>query len=162
MSFSGTEVTITQEADNYAFTLYPVQEVNPNKRKSSFSISLPGVSARENIFISISGMQADIALDAVLWDDGSDRANGTAPDDAILDGEVVTLQEQYHWLDQYIHDPAIGTSWTLEDTAGYFIDASGNSGEEVFLEDFDVPTISEENERWKPVRMTFRRGRNVG
>jgi len=162
MSFTGNTVTITQLQDGYEFELYPVQTVDVSQRKSSFSIAPPGQSAREAIFLSISGMEADLTLDTVFWDDGTDKANGTAPDDAILDGQVVTLQEQYYWLDQYIHDEGISTGWTLEDSEGWFIDADGNPGEEVFMEDYDTTPIGEENERWKPVRITFRRGQNVG
>ena len=162
MSFSGTTVTITQTTDGYELELYPVQTVDVNQRKSSFSIAPPGQAARENIFLSISGMNADIVIDAVLWDDGTDRSNGTAPSDGILSGEVVTLQEQYYWLDQYIHNPDIAAAWELSDSDGWFIGADGTAGEEVFFENYDTTIIGEENERWKPVRLTFRRGRNVG
>lgn len=165
MSYSGARITITRRrpsSTNYELELYPVQAADVTQRKSSFSITPPGQPAREGIFLSVSGMEADISIDATLYDDGTDRSNGTAPNNGFLAGEAVTVQEQFQYLDQVIHGPDIATEWVLTDTEGWFIGADGTPGETVFFEEFSSPVLDETAERWRPIRLRFRRGRTVG
>ena len=162
MSYAGHTVTLTLQGDGYQYEMYPVQEADTTQRKEAFSVAPPGLPARDNILLGISGMQSDITLEFAIWDDGTDRANGTAPNDSVLDGEVVTLQEQVHWLKGYIQDETFASSWTLEDSQGYFVDFDdGSTGIEVFVEEIDYPTLSQDNERWKPARMGLREGGSI-
>jgi len=165
MAYDGAKITLTRKRESgtdYEYEIFPVQQADISQSKSSFSITPPGQPAREGIFVSVSGMEADISIQAVLYDSGTDRSNGTAPNNDFLSGSVVTKQEQFHYIDQIIHAPGISVSWELTDTEGWFIGSDGTPGETVFFEDFEVPTLGEDTERWKPIRFRFRRGRVIG
>jgi len=150
--------------DPYEIKFSPIQEISPSQSKGAFSIAPPGLGPGNNIFLGISGQTNDIVLDTYLYNDGTDKSNGTAPDDDVLNGEAVTLQEQYYYLKNYIHAPTFSARWDFVDSQGYHVNPDNNdvNGIEVFFEDFDVATISEDNEGWKPLRLGLREGRTVG
>ncbi|AGC34571.1 hypothetical protein HSTV1_26 [Haloarcula sinaiiensis tailed virus 1] len=138
------------EADELQYDLYPIQEVDINSRKEAFSIAPPGLSAAENILLGVSGMQADISVRATLWDDGSDRANGT------YSSTVTTVDEQATFLEDEIHAPDFGASWELDHLTG-----AAFNDDEVFVESIEPTVISQQSPKWKPVRISLRRGGSV-
>jgi len=138
------------EASELQYDLYPIQEVDITSRKEAFSIAPPGLSAAENILLGVSGMQADLSIRATLWDDGSDRANGTYTSD------VTTVEEQATYLEDEIHAPDFGASWELDHLTG-----AAFNDDKVFVESIEPTVISQQSPKWKPIRLSLRRGGSV-
>jgi hypothetical protein len=138
------------DADERQYDIYPIQEVQISSRKNAFSISPPGLAASENILLGVSGMEADITIQAWVWDDGSDRANGT------YTSTVTTLQEQNRYAEDVIHAPDFGATWELDHTTG-----AGFNDDEVFVENVEPTVLSVENRKWLPIRFSLRRGGSV-
>jgi hypothetical protein len=141
----------TGTAPDHTYDIYPIQEVSISSQKSAFSIAPPGLAAADNILLGVSGMQADITIDATVWDDGSDRANGTNAT------TVTTVEEQHTYLEDTIHDPGFLAAWELDHLTGAAFD-----DDQVFVENVDVTPFSQSSPKWKPVSIRLRRGRSVG
>jgi hypothetical protein len=129
------------------YDIYPIQTVDLTSRKESLSIAPPGLAAKDNILLGISGMQADITLQFSIWDDGSDRANGTHTE------TVTTVQEQITYLEDDIHAPDFTATWQLDHLTG-----SAFNDDEVFVESIEPTVLSVDNPKWKPCRISLRRG----
>lgn len=132
------------------YDIYPIQSVDITSRKEAFSIAPPGLDAASNILLGISGMQADIAINCTLYDDGTDRSNGTHTT------TVTTVEEQARYLEDEIHTPDFAATWKLDHTTGNAFDE-----DEVFLENIDVTVISQQSPKWKPCTIRLRRGGSV-
>jgi len=132
------------------YDIYPVQEVSISSNKDAFSIAPPGLSAAENILLGVGGMQADISISASVWNDGSDRANGTAA------SAVTTVEEQNNYLEDVMHAPDFSAGWQLDHLTG-----NAFNDDPVFVEQIDVVPISLDSPKWKPVTFRLRRGRSV-
>lgn len=136
------------------YTMYPVQEVDENQEKPAISIAPPGASARDNFLVGVQGQNADIPLEFAIWDDGSDRANGTH------DTTVTTVGEQINYLRDEMHDPSLTVPFQLTHTpAGQFSERVYDQ-DDVYFEKFDVKTISATERKWKPATIRLRRGRS--
>lgn len=133
------------------YDLYPIETVDLRSRKEAFSISPPGLSAAENILLGISGMQADITVNFSVWDDGTDRANGTHT------STVTTVQEQLTYLEDTMHAPDFTAGWQLDHLTG-----SAFNDDEVFVEAVEPTIISRESPKWKGCRLSLRRGASLG
>lgn len=133
------------------YLIYPIQLVDVSSRKEAFSIAPPGLAASDNILLGISGMQADITITCTLWDDGTDRANGTHS------STVVSVEEQINYLEDVMHAPDFSASWTLDHTTGNAFD-----NDEVFVEAIEPTVFSQDSPKWKPCRIGLRRGGSVG
>lgn len=133
--------------DERQYDIYPIQEVTLTSRKEAVSIAPPGLAAKDNILLGINGMQADIEVRATVWDDGSDRANGTHS------STVTTVGEQITYLEDDIHAPDFGVTWQLDHLTG----AAFNS-DDVFVEEVAPTVINQESPKWKSVRLRLRRG----
>jgi hypothetical protein len=129
------------------YDIYPVQLVEINSTKDAFSIAPPGLSAAENILLGVGGMQADITITASVWDDGSDRSNGS---------NVVTVEEQTNYLEETMHAPDFSAGWQLDHLTG-----NAFNDDEVFVENIDLTPISLDSPKWKPVTFRLRRGESV-
>jgi len=154
MSASNLEklrLTLNPSTDNYQYDIYPLQSVDISTEKQAFSIAPPGLSARENILLGISGMNADITITAQAWEDGSDRANGT------FSNPVETVEEQLAYLEDDIHAPDFGASWELDHVTG-----NAFNGDDVFVESVDQTRISQQTPKWKEITIRLRRGRSIG
>jgi hypothetical protein len=138
-------------AESRRYEIYPIQSVDVSTQKDAFSIAPPGLSARENLLLGISGMQADITINAVAWDDGSDRAAGTHT------STVTSVEEQLAYLEDTIHDPSFSASWHLDHTTG----AAFNS-DDVFVESVDKTVLSQGSQKWKEFSIRLRRGQSIG
>lgn len=144
-------LTLNPSGDARRYDIYPIQSVDVSTQKDAFSISPPGLSARENILLGISGMQADITINAVAWDDGSDRASGTHT------STVVSVEEQLAYLEDIIHDPSFSASWELDHSTGAAFNA-----DDVFLESVDKTVLSQSSPKWKEFSLRLRRGQSIG
>jgi len=137
-------------AIDQTYDIYPIDSVDIRSRKEAFSIAPPGLAASENILLGVSGMQADINVTFNAWDDGTDRANGTHT------STVTTIEEQTTYLEDVMHDPGFLATWELDHLTG-----SAFNDDEVFVESVEPTIISQQSPKWKPVRMTLRRGGSV-
>lgn len=135
------------EADERQYDIYPIQEVSIASRKNAFSISPPGLAAAENILLGVSGMEADITIQAWAWNDGSDRANGTHT------STVTTLTEQTQYVEDTMHAPDFGATWQLDHTTG-----AAFNDDEVFVETVEPTILSTQDRKWLPIRFSLRRG----
>jgi len=133
------------------YDIYPLDSVDINSTKDAFSIAPPGLAASENILLGVSGMNADITIQGNVWDDGSDRSNGTHGT------TVTTVEEQNNYLEDTMHDPNFAASWQLDHLTG---DAFND--DDVFVENIEVTPISLDSPKWKPVSIRLRRGSSVG
>jgi len=132
------------------YDMYPVETVDGRSRKNAVSISPPGRPASENILLGVSGMQGDITLAFFAWDDGTDRANGTHT------STVTTVEEQITYLEDTMHAADFLAAWQLDHVTG-----SQFNDDEVFVESIEPTYLSQSSPKWKPVRMTLRRGGTV-
>ncbi|MFW5896339.1 MAG: hypothetical protein ACOCUA_03040 [archaeon] len=133
------------------YTVSMIDTVDITSRKDAFSIAPPGLAARDNILLGVSGMQADISVNFNVHDNGEDKANGTHSE------EVVTVEEQILYLEREMQAPDFAAAWELDhQTGGAFDD------DDVFLESVDVTPISADNRKWKPATLRLRRGSSVG
>ena len=137
------------DADEREYEITILETVDEQQTKEAFSISTPGASAAQNVFIGISGKQADISITFHIHDDGTDKANGTHT------STVVTVEEQIEYVRDVIQSPAFSASWQLNHETG-----SKFSNDEVFFEEFDVPLIERQSPRWKRAMIRLRRGQS--
>ena len=146
-------LTITQTTDGYEYTFVPLQGVDESQTKDAVSIAPPGRPASENILLGISGMEGDITINFAVHNDGTDKANGTAAGLGFTNDTVVTLEEQRRYLREHIHAPGFDVSWTLTHDTGAAFD-----GDEVFVENIDIPTLQRDSPKWYQSSMRLRRG----
>jgi hypothetical protein len=135
------------------YDIYPIQSVDISSTKEAFSIAPPGLAARENILLGISGMQADITISAQTWEDpsGTDRANGTHT------SSVVTTGEQNAYLEKTMHAPDFSAAWQLDHLTG---DAFND--DPVFFEGVDLNPIDRQTPKWDEISIRLRRGQSIG
>jgi hypothetical protein len=158
------------DADERQFDIYPLQTIDISSRKSAVSISPPDLPAYQNILLGISGQQADISIDCQLWADGADRSNGTAPTSTVVgideagaditytfDGTVTSVEDQAVYLEHVIHASDFDATWRLDHLTG-----NAFQDNQVFVETVDPTVISQQQPKWKPCRLSLRRGGSVG
>ena len=146
------QLTLTNVTDGHEYQMYPVTEAPETRDKPAFSVSPPGQSPDNNILLGIQGMQSDIRLQFAIWDDGTDRANGT------YSSTVVTLAEQIRYLRDVMHAPTFSVEWTLDHTPGDQFDSKVYDAAPVYIERMELPTLSVSDRNWKNATMTLRRG----
>jgi len=146
-------LTLTLTGDGYEYTFVPLQGVDESQRKDAVSIAPPGRPASENILLGLSGMEGEITINFAVWDNGEDRANGTAPVGDFPNDTVVTLEEQRRYLREFIHDPGFDASWTLDHDTGAAFD-----GDAVFVEEITIPTLQQDSPKWYRSSVRLRRG----
>jgi len=157
------------DADERQYDLYPIQSGDSRQRKEAFSIAPPGLPAGRNIFLGVSGMNDDLTIRFTLWDDGTDRSNGTAPTTATIgvdasgnditydfNGTVQTVEEQELYLKHVIHAPDFAVTWSLDQLTG-----SRFNGDQVYVESVEPTMFDSDSPKWKECRLTLRRGGSV-
>lgn len=140
----------TTTAPTNTYDVYTIQSVDINSRKDAFSIAPPGLAAAENILLGVSGMQADIAINCQLWEDGADRSNGTHG------STVETIVEQGTYLETTMQDPGFSATWELDHLTG-----AGFNDDEVFFETADYTLFDQQSPKWTDCRILLRRGGSV-
>jgi len=162
-------LTLDNSGTTRSYDISMIQTVDVNSRKDAFSIAPPGLRSSENILLGVSGMQADINVNFVAHDDGTDKSNGTAPTSAVVgvdsdgndvtysfDSTVVTVEEQLLYLEHVMQAPDFGVTWELDHLTG-----SAFNGGQVFFENLDTPVISQSSPGWKEATIRLRRGGSV-
>lgn len=133
------------------YDIYPIQSVDISSTKEAFSIAPPGLAAKENLLLGISGMQADITIQCQVWNDETDRADGSHT------STVTTIEEQITYLEDTMHAPDFSAAWQLDHLTGSAFD-----DDDVFVENIDVPVISQSQPKWRDCRIRLRRGKSLG
>lgn len=133
------------------YDLYPIQSVEPDQTKNATSISVPGQSPENNLLLGISGMARDISISFTVWDDGSDRANGSHS------ATVTTVEEQILYLEDVMHEPSFSAKWELQDLGGNLL----RGGTNVFVENIAVPYLQDDSPKWKTGTMRIRVGESI-
>lgn len=138
-------------SEGYSYDIYPIQSVDPDQTKNATSISVPGQAAENNILLGISGMGRDIQISFYLYDDGTDRANGT------YTSTVTTVAEQHTYLRDEIHEPSFSAKWELTDLTGSLF-----AGLPVFVENYSVSgLLSDDSPKWKSATLRLRVGSSI-
>lgn len=145
---------------------YPLAPSRGGQDKPAMSISLPGGKPSDNSLMGLEGMTRSFSLTTRLWNDGEDRANGTAPQDGSFsdtDGDgtedVITIEDQIDYLWNYFHSPDFSVGWTLEQKQGYV--GKRLPDMDVHLETIDIPFFDPSNVLWVEVDMVFVVGENI-
>lgn len=144
------KLNLTLKSEGYEYEMYPILNVSQNTSKDAMSIALPGQSPRDNILMGLSGMESNISIDFVIYNDGTDKANGS------YSSTIVTLSEQIDYLFYTIHDPAFDAKWELNHSDGDMF-----NNEEVSLEKIDIPYLQSDTEKWLEARMDLRIGKSI-
>ena len=103
---------IVEETTGYKYIFKLIKSIDRRQRKPFTSVSIPGKSATNNILLAIQGQEQVVDITFTIYDDGTDRSDGTAPTDVFPDG-VKTIEEQMKWLLDYIHQAKIDAKWRL-------------------------------------------------
>ena len=150
------KVRLELTSEGYQYDIYPLRGIDENQTKDAVSIAPPGQGPGENILLGIQGMQGDLTVNFALHDDGTDKANGTAPEGEFENDTVVTVGEQREWLLDYIHARDFAATWTLTHLTGDILD-----GLEVFIERPDISYLQQDSPKWTEASITLRRGSSV-
>ena len=103
---------ITETTQNYRYNLKLIQSISPRQNKPAMSIALPGMSATSNILMQLQGMERTYDITFYLYNDGTDKSEGTAPSGDFPNG-VKTVEEQMKWLMDYIHYYSTDAKWKI-------------------------------------------------
>jgi hypothetical protein len=150
------KVRLELTGDGYQYDIYPLRGIDESQRKDAVSIAPPGRAPAENILLGIKGMEGSLTVNFALHNDGTDKANGTAPTGDFANDTVVTVAEQREWLLDYIHDPGFSASWTLTHLTGDILD-----GIEVFVENPDISYLQQDSPKWTDASIRLRRGSSL-
>jgi len=116
-TYSGTS------AGNYKYIVKDLVKESDKRKSPTTSMPRPGEPAEKNILLAFQGEEGEVTLNFWLYNDGTDRADGTAPQDGTYsdtDGDgtedVVSIMEQRHFLEYYVKRAEIDATYTLYDT----------------------------------------------
>ncbi len=149
------------DGNNYQYIIRPIDDVPDEVNKETISITPPGQSAENNTQLAVNGEENNITINFFVWNDGYDRANGTAPQDGTFsdtddDGtdDVITVNEQIRYLKNYIESPQVVANWVITDTNNIYGDPSDpTTGTNVTLNRLRLPTYSRNTPKWRAVTM---------
>jgi len=150
------KLRLTLTTEGYDYLIYPIRDVDERQTKDAFSLSPPGRAASENILLGIQGQQSDITINFALNDDGSDKADGTAPAGEFTDDTVVTIAEQRRYLREFIHDPGFDAAHELTHETGEEF-----TSDDVYLEQLTIPTLEQDSPKWHDASIALRRGGSI-
>lgn len=115
-------IALTNVVSSYQYKLKLIyaQAYNPQTEKPVTPITPPGVPPEDANLMQFQGMSLRFKIEAMIYDDGTDIADGTAPQDGSFndtDGDgtedVIEIDEQVRWINFYIHRQGIGVKWNL-------------------------------------------------
>ena len=151
------KVRLELVGDGYQYDIYPLRGIDESQRKDAVSIAPPGRPPGENILLGIKGMEGTVTVNFALHDDGTDKANGTAPAGVFANDTVVTVAEQREWLLDYIHARDFDAEWTLTHTTGDIL-----NGMQVFIEEPSISYLQQDSPKWTDASIRLRRGSSLG
>jgi hypothetical protein len=154
MALDKLRLTLTTEG--YDYLIYPLRGVDERQTKSAFSLSPPGRAASENILLGIQGQQADLTVNFRLHNDGTDKANGTAPAGEFANDTVITIAEQRDWVNNYIHDEDTFSDHTLTHITGDEFDE-----DDMYVSKTSLPTLQQDSPKWHKASISLRRGGGI-
>lgn len=147
------ELTLELTTQGYQYQIYPLREVGASQDRPNLSISTPGTPASQNILIGIQGQQSELPIEFILHDDGTDKANGTAPTGEFTNDTVVTIMEQVRWLEDYIQAASTTAEWTIDHATGERF-----NNDSVAVESMNLPTLQRDSPKWHEATLRLRRG----
>lgn len=100
-------------AYQYKLVLNYVQDYGPETNKPVTTISPPGRPPEDANQMQFQGMTMRFNLAGILYDDGTDISDGTAPSTTFGADGVVDIDEQVKWINFYIHREGIGVKWNI-------------------------------------------------
>ena len=79
---------------------------------------LPALDPTNSFQFNLGGKKERFTIEFLLYNDGSDKSNGTLLDSTISDPRfsndtITTVQEQKIWLKEYIHTADLNVTWRL-------------------------------------------------
>jgi len=79
---------------------------------------LPALDPTNSFQFNLSGKKERLELEFILYNDGTDRSNGTLANSTISDTRfsndtVTTVREQKIWLKEYIHTASLSVTWRI-------------------------------------------------
>lgn len=113
----------------YEYEVKLAQSVTINAKEDSTTLPLPGTKAEESIVQAFQGESEEINISFIIYNDGTDKSNGTCPQDSDFNDpsnnpfedttgngsqDVVTIQEQIKFLKDYIKTPNISSEHQFE------------------------------------------------
>lgn len=103
----------------YEYHFEALERGNTEVKRDLNSFNFPGTEPEAAQVLKFSGKEASDRITILLYDDGSDRSNGTAPQDPVFENQdgsysVVTVFEQRWFLDRYINTASIGATVYLK------------------------------------------------
>jgi len=146
-------LTVENIDEGYEYTMAVLQGVDESLSQPAFSLSVPGTSAANNILLGIQGQQGDIRIQFYVHNDGTDKANGTAPAGDFDNDTVVTMPEQDRWLREYIRTPGFDVEFSLTHDTGEYYNA-----DDIYIEDINIPKLQQDSPKWVQAEMRVRRG----
>ena len=147
---------LTRTDTNFEYDLRRIQTTDSATEKPAFSISPPGASPQDNIFLGVQGQTREHVIRWHIYDDGSDTANGTATGQGFTDDTVVTIDEQIEWLEEHIHSAAFDAAWTVEHVNGDRLDTL-----DVYIERVSIPRFIGHPTKWLEAEITLREGESL-
>jgi len=152
---------VNDSGDNYEYSMYPITNILHGQEKPHVSISLPGQGPKDNIMMGFQGMTADLRIDFKIWNDGSDRANGSISSGVEVRTnktltEATTVNEQYLYLLYYMQDPTFDAKWKLTHTTGDRFDNL-----DVVVTNINIPALDMDSEKWLESSMDLTIGESI-
>lgn len=79
---------------------------------------LPALDPTNSFQYNLGGKKEKVTLEFILYNDGTDRSNGSLSKSTISDprfenNTIKTVQEQKIWLKEYIHTASLSADWFL-------------------------------------------------
>jgi len=142
---------IDTTSSNLTYLIRNIQGVDPTQEKSAFSLSPPGLPPEDNILLGTQGQTREYRVQFKPFDNGDDTAEGSHS------STVVTLEEQYTYLRDVIHDEDPLAEYQLDDVHGGYIPTD----EPVYLERFNGPFYQVDSPKFPEWTMTIRVGGGV-
>lgn len=107
------QLTNVDSAYQYKLLLKFAQTYRPQTEKQVTPVSAPGIVPEDANLMQFQGMTMRFRIEGMLYDDGTDISDGTAPSDPFGTNGVVDIDEQVKWINFYIHRQGIGVRWNI-------------------------------------------------
>lgn len=147
----------------YTFLADYTDKISVDTGQDLTKMPMPTKPADQGLLMNIFGEEKEFEIELTLINDGEDKANGTAPQDGTFsdttgDGteDVVTLKEQYRFLERYIKKVSLDRMNKIE---GGDIDLDQTEG---IISNIEIKNISDEPmEMQATIQMVVGKGLNT-